>query len=75
MPKPTRKPKKLKNPQDASLCDYCNRLNGARSPKSNPRMIGVTVCMGFCESCGDWTGIVPACDYDWPKTGSKAIFD
>ena len=57
-----------------SFCDSCQLERGARVPKGGHGAI--TVTLGTCSGClRIGVGLVPNCDYDWPKEGKKAIFD
>lgn len=52
-------------------CHECQLKRGAKLP-DNSRC--VTVSLGPCSECLEYTGLVPDCDYNWPD-GRKAVFD
>lgn len=54
-------------------CHECQLKAGGEIPEGGHR--GITVCSGYCLSCGKDTVLVPDCDYDWPKKGIKAVWD
>lgn len=57
-------------------CHECQLKAGAKPPKHNPELRGVTCIVGTCPSCGKGPqALMYACDYDWPKTGERAVYD
>ncbi len=54
-------------------CHECQIKRGAREPKGG--LGAVTVHGGECVDCGLVTTLVPSIDYDWPKTGQRAVWD
>lgn len=64
----------MTNPMQG-YCHECQLKRGGVPPKWNKDLMGVTVCEGICRDCKLITTLVPSADYDWPKTGEKAILD
>lgn len=55
-------------------CHECQLKRGAVMPEDGLR--GITVSMGTCASCLNTNaGLVPDCDYHWPKEGKRALWD
>lgn len=54
-------------------CHACQVKRGGKVPKWGHA--GITVTRGKCAGCGKVKTLVPESDYDWPRSGRKAVFD
>jgi hypothetical protein len=55
------------------FCHGCQLKRGGVPPKGHG---AITCSTGTCSKCKNKNvTLVPTCDYDWPKTGKKAVFD
>jgi hypothetical protein len=55
-------------------CYICQIKAGAKPPKWNPEMKGVTGIIGKCPDCEKDRFLFYPCDFDWPS-GERAVFD
>lgn len=56
------------------FCHECQLERGGKIPEHGH--VGITISMGTCSKClARDVGLVPSCDYDWPKKGVRAVWD
>jgi hypothetical protein len=53
------------------MCFDCQKKAGGEYPPGSVS----TVSIDTCPCCGEEKTLVPACDFNWPDFGIKAIFD